>query len=83
MSCWAQRLLDEADREPWQAEITRAGCPFIWDIHITKGLTGFTEEPFAVGTRKRAEAVAHRRIRRLQRGDQRRADRTTITGGTT
>lgn len=75
--------ISEADAGPWQAEITGTPCPFIWSVRITKGLMGFREwPPPAFGTRKRAEAVTRRRLRRLEQADRRRANRITITGGT-
>jgi hypothetical protein len=78
-SCWAQRLLDEADAEPWEASITRAGR-FSWSISPAKGLTGLREDYLAIGSREHAERKARRIIRRLERADQRHADRTIIRG---
>jgi len=74
------RTLAELEAEPWKATITKAGR---WRYHIDlhRGITGITPGWSALG-RQRAERKAHRLLARETLADQRRADATTITGGT-
>jgi len=66
-----------APDQKWQATITQGGR-WTWYINYTKGLIGLLEGSLVIGTERRAEKVARRKLARLNREDEHYANRRVI-----
>jgi len=71
-------VLAAMEAEPWEATIAPAGR-WSWSVNLSKSLMGESCGTYVLGTRRRAERIAGRRLARRRRDDQRQRGAWKIT----